>query len=286
MVLHGHITLLIDADIIAISAACMAEKRMYRVDDDSVIADFSSKEDAINFCKKFHIPPEQCMSQVVQKLQLSVAKRSVDSLIDKVKAAAIKNGADSVSLEHYLTGEGNFRVGVAKTTPYKGSRRNSQRPLWERETKQYIVDKYNAVYTQGIEADDALAMRLTELGTQGVVCSIDKDLLQVPGWHYNWRKDTLCHIDEATGMYNFYCQMLTGDTIDDIKGIYGIGPVKAGKILENKSEEDMRKAVIDEYITAMPDTWTERYEENYRLLWLLRSKEELAALKNRVLLGR
>ena len=72
-----------------------------------------------------------------------------------------------------------------------------------------------------------------------VICSIDKDLLQVPGLHYNWvhdrseRNDTngKVSVSEDVGLRKLYQQVLTGDSTDAILGIRGVGPVTARKII-------------------------------------------------------
>ena len=85
-----------------------------------------------------------------------------------------------------------------------------------------------------MEADDLVAIWAHEAldrKEEYVICGIDKDLLQIPGHHYNYGKDTWKLINEEEALHNLYLQCLTGDATDNIPGLKGIGPKKAEKIL-------------------------------------------------------
>lgn len=55
-----------------------------------------------------------------------------------------------------------------------------------------------------------------------VCVSLDKDLLQFEGWHYNFVKSEWKFIDTHTGWVNFYTQLIMGDKSDNIKGFDGL----------------------------------------------------------------
>ena len=164
----------------------------------------------------------------------------------------------------HLTGKGNFRNDIAVTAPYKGNRKDAEKPKHYKLIRDYLVYSWDAVIWQGMEADDAIAIEATELDGEGVIVSLDKDLDQVVGWHYNFVKDNLYYIDQETADFNFYKQFLVGDAVDNIKGVYGIGPKKAEKLLEGKTPTEMWEVIVEHlgYDRAM---------ENGRLLYMLRS---------------
>ena len=163
----------------------------------------------------------------------------------------------------YLTGSNNFRKDIAVTAPYKGNRK--EKPPYLDDIRNHLLEHHTSNLSEGEEADDKIAILATELGASAVICSIDKDFDQVPGWHYNFVKNTRYCIGTQEGLLNFYCQILTGDAVDNIIGIRGIGPLKARKALMGCSDE-----------VAMYAKCVELYDnegrviENGRLLWLRR----------------
>lgn len=170
----------------------------------------------------------------------------------------------------YLTGSGNFRYMVATTAPYKGNRKDTARPKHYEALRAYL-QRLGAEVIEGQEADDAIAIEASkEPGTSWIV-SIDKDFDQVPGWHYNFVRKEKYYVSEEEGIRSFYTQILTGDRVDNIIGIKGIGPVKAEKILADcKTEREYYDACVKAY-----DGNIERVTENGVLLWLRRYPNQL-----------
>ena len=196
----------------------------------------------------------------------ATARSQLDNLLYDILVRAAE---ESTQHQLYLTGKTNFRNDIATIQPYKGTR-SSDKPKHFHTLRAYMEDTWEAIVTEGIEADDAIAIRGTELGRDCVMVSVDKDFLQIPGLHYNFVKDLHIDIDEFTGMYNLYHQMLTGDRVDNIRGVVGIGQKKADKILADcKTEVDMYNAVLKAY-----DNNADELLENARLLYLLRSEDD------------
>lgn len=104
----------------------------------------------------------------------------------------------------------------------------------------YVFDKHNSTKYEG---DDFLAyLVLNKKPTEKVIIiSSDKDFNQLIGKDVkinNPRKDEMIHQGNCKELFGYspeetvdYLSMV-GDTSDDIKGIPGIGPVKARKILD------------------------------------------------------
>ena len=129
-----------------------------------------------------------------------------------------------------------------------------------------------AITTENEEADDAVGIESNRY--KAWIVHVDKDLDQLPGWHYNPVKDEEYYITEEEGLKNFYLQMLTGDRVDNIVGLRGIGPVKANKILKDAvTEEQLYKAVQKAYADA--GEAPERILENGQLLWLRRFPDQM-----------
>jgi DNA polymerase-1 len=128
------------------------------------------------------------------------------------------------------------------------------------------MQEWKADMSEGQEADDSIAIEATTLGDNGVIVSLDKDLDQVAGWHYNFIKKEAYYVTEAEGLLRLYMQILTGDTADNIIGLRGIGNVKAKKMLEDAADEtEMFQRCVEAY-----DGNDDRVVENAHLLFLRR----------------
>ena len=119
----------------------------------------------------------------------------------------------------------NFRKGLFPS--YK-AHRHQPKPKHYKALREYLINVEKAEVAENQEADDLLGINQTR---ETIICSIDKDMLMVEGWHYNWNRDTVVEVSKPEGLHNFYRQLLTGDAIDNIPGLYGIGPVKANAML-------------------------------------------------------
>ena len=182
----------------------------------------------------------------------------VDDLIDKITFYT-----DSDEYKVYLTGSNNFRKAIY---PEYKAHRPTEKPYWLQAVREYLVKEFNAEICDGQEADDAMGINQTE---ETIICTIDKDLLMIPGQHYNFVKDEFQTVTYMDGLKHFYMQCLQGDRSDNIKGIPGIGPKKAERILEGcDSEYQMFKAVRNAYGND------EEFIMNASCLYVLRSLDD------------
>jgi hypothetical protein len=176
---------------------------------------------------------------------------------------------DCEDYEAWITGPDNFRFDVAVTAPYKGNRKAPKPKHYD--SIRLHLQAMGAELTLGYEADDAICIRATELKDKCWIVSLDKDLDQIQGWHYNFVRREKYYITEAEGLKRFYKQILTGDRVDNIIGLRGIGPVKADKILADKHTAlEMYNECVEQYKGD-----TVRVLENARLLHLLRYQGEV-----------
>jgi 5'-3' exonuclease len=174
------------------------------------------------------------------------------------------------SYQGYLTGKSNYRSEISST--YKQNRKDVRRPIHYDSLRDYLVTKWDFKVSDNQEADDAIGIDVYNSSKDSTcVMSIDKDLNMLRGWHYNFVKENLYYVTEQEAIKNFYIQILTGDRVDNIAGLKGIGPVKAKKILNNcNTEESLFKAVLDKY-----DNNIETLTERARLLWIRRQENQL-----------
>lgn len=176
---------------------------------------------------------------------------------------------DTDDHELFLTGKTNFRNEVAVTVPYKGNRKDVKKPKHLPLLREYLQTAWGASVSDGQEADDDIAIRATELKGEGLIVSIDKDFMQVPGWHYNFVKKVKKEVTPEDGLRFFYKQILMGDSADNIKGIHRVGEVTATKMLaELKTEQEF-------YACCVEAMGAERVLENGRLLWLRRTADQM-----------
>lgn len=173
--------------------------------------------------------------------------------------------------EAFITGKTNFRHGIARTVPYKGNRKDVKKPPFYEELRSHLV-AMGATVSENQEADDDVAIRSTQY--QGYIVHVDKDLDQLPGWHYNPVQDKEYFLEPLEATRNFYSQLLQGDRTDNILGIKGIGPKKAEKLLKACStEEEMYEAVKEAYSVAKESH--DHLIENGQLLWLSRFQGDI-----------
>lgn len=165
----------------------------------------------------------------------------------------------------YLTGSNNFRKLIYPE--YKANRKDKPKPVHLQAVREYLVANWNSHVTYGCEADDMLAIAHT--GENTVLCSIDKDLLQVPGKHFNFVKTEWIDVSELGGLRRFYEQLLIGDKVDNLFGLDGIGKVKAQRYLEGcQTEEEMLTTVYNLYEDK------DKLYINLMCMWLMRRVDE------------
>lgn len=199
------------------------------------------------------------------------AIRSVDSLIINTLMCGVDKCGYVDEWKLFLTGKGNFRNDIAVTAPYKGNRVDKVKPQHLAALRNHLMKEWKADMSEGQEADDSIAIEATKLGDNGVIVSLDKDLDQVAGWHYNFIKKEAYYITEAEGLLRLYMQILTGDTADNIIGLRNIGNVRAKKMLEDAADEtEMFQRCVEAY-----DGNEDRVVENAHLLFLRRHEGQI-----------
>lgn len=207
-----------------------------------------------------------------------------------------RTGADEYQL--YITSDdkSNFRYDVATIRPYKGNRKDIEKPHWYTHIRNFLVDQRGAIEVFDMEADDAISIAAyknyyeTLESTKSyikptpdvIICSRDKDLDMIPGWHYGWgagnqKEKKVWWQNEADGLRCFYKQLLTGDAVDNIPGLYGVG--KSSTHLKHvdtaESEQAMYDLVLTEYRKRFGSYAEQFLTENAHLLWMKKSENDV-----------
>jgi len=154
-------------------------------------------------------------------------------------------------LEVYIKGDGEtFRSRYATLDEYKGNRKDSWKPKHFDAICDYLIGKWGATKVNGREVDDEVSIRAHQLGKYYWVCSPDKDLDQIPGWHWNYRDNVEYYIDEETARLWFWRQVVSGDFADNVKGCWKIGEGKADKWIDEHghlSDEEIWAGIVTLY---------------------------------------
>ena len=253
---------IIDADIIKYYCAGSpnVESRMYKIQGmESPV--FGYKKDAVEFCEQQEINPEKIYKyqEVIDEDQMY---EYADSMIDH-----FCDDLGTTDIELYIGGKGNFRNELYPE--YKHKRKDMFQPLLKDEIHSYLVGVYGAIEAHGMEADDAVAIRYNEDPDNHILCSNDKDLDQVPGYHYCTKNRNSYFVDPEAAQFLLYKQIISGDATDNIPGARGYGPKKAEKALEGlETEKEMWEKALD-----IHGSW-EQANLTAQLVYILRHQED------------
>lgn len=176
----------------------------------------------------------------------------------------------------------NYRLEYAVTAPYKGNR-SAPKPKHYQAIRDHLQSRFRFMNVAFQEADDAIGIAATKEMEKAerpyIICSTDKDLDNIPGWHYNFVRKEKYFVTLPEARRNFWTQIIVGDSADNIKGVKGIGPVKAAKLLKDcVTDEDYYCACVDAFYAPGDITIKvarERVLENGRLLWIRTKPNEI-----------
>lgn len=207
----------------------------------------------------------------------------------------------------------NFREAFATKKQYKGTRKQDK-PFHYYNLYHYIISTFDTIISNGCEADDLIGIEQYSRRAKNdtIICTRDKDLRMVPGWHYGWEcgrqaefgpkyydntgeielvrkfdRHGKCTSSKIVGGgYAFFAsQLLTGDVVDNIGGLVRAGPVKAYNLLsECRGEEDYLSVVKQSYREQIGEEgWLEALQEQAHLLYIARELNEDGSLKRYVI---
>lgn len=217
----------------------------------------------------------------------------IDTAIDRMgnKLLKVYDGIENTGVklgipELYITHcKDSIRKNIS--VDYKAKRKRNK---WVSEIRQRLITEGNIIWDNQYEADDLISDRARELNEQGkeyIVVSIDKDLKQIPGWHFDYYPKKLSDADgneykQMKGLHftspfdswkMLAVQVLMGDAGDGVQGIPGIGIKKAEAALYGcRTYKDFQNKVVRMYVyhaTKFENgDWREALFMNYRLVFL------------------
>lgn len=169
----------------------------------------------------------------------------------------------------------NFRTDIAKAKPYKGQR--PDKPEWYVKWAPIIEDRLITEWgfkraPGHVEADDLVASLITTLSKiefcTPICCGCDKDLKQLSGHHYDYKKNVGMELSNQEAIYKLFGQVLEGDTSDNIGGLPGLGKVGVATFLADPeiTPNNLPTATLHKFISKLGmDQGIQSFYENYML---------------------
>lgn len=198
-------------------------------------------------------------------------KNTFDEIYQSVK--------DEVQCDEYslhVSAHGNFRREIKQNiTVYKGKRK--EKPTNFKECKEYVLEKYKPISKDGYEADDTASIEATKYLNEGqlyMLITVDKDWQIIGGLFYNMMHKYVKAISKFDAAEFFNTQLLTGDTVDNIPGLKGIGIIKATALLKGKDLTKQFESVIRMYKKFHPDDYITRLEVMGKMLYLIKDYKD------------
>lgn len=227
--------LVIDADYLCYAAGFAVERKRY-----AVVAPVKDAEQAPQLLAAgVDYEAARALSNVVEGCELYTKQEAeplenallvVRAMLRDVYKQVAERFDSKPDIVLLLTGYSNFRERIAAVARYKYNRVEKAKPKHYGAIRKYLVDERGAQIVHWYEADDEASILLTEDRAGTVVASIDKDLLQVPGWHFVPEKGFI-NVTPSGGLMRFYGQALSGDSTDGVPGCFKTGDKGAQKVL-------------------------------------------------------
>ena len=238
----------IDGDGLLYRCGFAAQHKIYECDG----MDFSSKKELETYLKLPRGEPEV----ITTRIELEPVENAISNV--KLVIESIFSTTEALDYTVYISSNTpTFRDRLATIRPYKGNRPADGKPIHYEAMRNYLINIWQAKECFDLEADDMCAIHQT-ITKDSIIVTNDKDLYQIPGWHYNWTKpEQGCfNISEEEARHWKYIQALCGDATDNIEGIPGLGEQGAKKLLNDyigSSDEDYDSICSMYYDTVFTD---------------------------------
>jgi len=256
---------LVDGDLLIYAVAFATQRNIWHIYVDELLAYVGTDKREIN--EKFS-EIEYTYEKYTYTQPPFAAIKTYDTIL-KGYAKRFKTN----KIDVHLTGDTNFRNEIAISRPYKGTR-EAPKPNNYAVLKEYAI-KNGAIVSENEEADDVLSY-LSCNNYDVVVVTIDKDAINTPSYIYNNKQDKLIYVSEEDANKNFWSQVITGDTVDNIPGLPNVGKVWVEENLCGLSSyQELEQAVGLAYACHPDIDDPEAYlTEQATLLWMRRKPGE------------
>lgn len=168
-------------------------------------------------------------------------------------------------------------VGRRSINPDYKANRKLDPPIWWEFVKRHLIEVWKVQEVHGIEVDDMINITRLNIPNSFIV-AIDGDLLGLEGTHFKWRlKDSLkgewITVTDKEAEYKFWCDMIAGQTVDNIRGIPRKGEKYFEKLVVEHLGVPLEALVLLEYIEHFGEMeGISEYYKNYTCLKILESK--------------
>ncbi len=193
--------------------------------------------------------------------------KTFDDIYEEVK--------DEIQCDEYslhVSGHGNFRKKIDQTfIKYKGKRKDKPENFIK--CKNYVIKKYKPTSVDLFEADDTASVEATRYLNTGqpyILITVDKDWQMIGGMFYSLMHKYIKPISKSESCEFLHKQLLTGDSVDNIPGIQGIGNIKASKILKGKDLKKQFESIIKTYKKYHPYDYEDRLNCMGKMLFLIK----------------
>eukprot|EP01052_Picozoa_sp_SAG31_P012663 SAG31_NODE_746_length_12401_cov_7.236872_4_plen_238_part_00 len=184
---------------------------------------------------------------------------------------------DKYPIDKILTfsgSKGNFRKLI--TPKYKANRKKQELPPLLNEMHQFVKEQYDSIWGYGVETDDMVARYWKQISDdigrdEVMIVSIDKDYKQFPClmYNYHYKHQVILDISEEEAMYNFYEQMIVGDTADNVNYFKGKGKKYAEKHFKDcTTKYQYTRKLYELFKQEYKGKAKQKYAECYHLLKL------------------
>lgn len=195
----------------------------------------------------------------------------------------------------------NNRGTILSAKPYQGQRSGKAKPSLLEPLRQAMAQPmhwlpdWDVQFHRDVEADDAMITQSYQLKDDGVVWSDDKDLCLTPYLYWDQELGIIERLENPVGylvkkytpagalkiwgrgVKFFWCQMLMGDSADNVVGIKKLDGRLCGKdgayqaLKDLNTEAELSNFVVSAYKRSGQNVLAEAW-----LLWLLRTPKDSA----------